>query len=169
MINSHNRPTRGYGWVFYDDNCPRCSRWVHRFTRVLVRKHILTAPLQRGWVQQRLELDANDAFIEMKVLTAGGNVLGGANAMVYLAERIWWARPLAVIAKLPGAMRLLHLLYKKVAANRHNQCICPTNIKVSSRNKVSATQTKQLLTSEPGRTAPVHVSTKNTAHAAMNG
>jgi len=121
MTNSHNRPTHGFGWVFYDEQCPRCSRWASRFTKVLVRKHILTAALQRGWVQQRLDLDANDAFTEMRVITVSGKVMGGAAAMVYLAERIWWAKPLAVISKFPGVMGQLDRLYCYVARNRYCQ------------------------------------------------
>lgn len=119
MTNSHNKPTQGFAWVFYDEHCPRCSRWIRLFTKVLIRRHILTAPLQRGWVQERLNLDADDAFTEMRVLTASGKELGGAEAMVYLAGRIWWAKPLAAIAKLPGVMGQLDRLYGYIARNRY--------------------------------------------------
>jgi len=121
MPNSHNKPTHGFGWVFYDEQCPKCCRWEGRFKKVLLRKHILTAPLQRGWVQQRLDLDANDAFTQMRVLTASGKVLGGASAMVYLAGLIWWAKPLAAIAKLPGMIGQLDRLYGYIARNRYCQ------------------------------------------------
>ena len=118
MPDSHNRPTRGYGWVFYDAQCPMCSGWVGRFTNVLLRRRFLTAPLQRGWVQQRLKLDSNDALSEMRVLSVTGELLGGAAAVVYLAERIWWARPLAVIANLPGVMGMLSRAYRFIARRR---------------------------------------------------
>ncbi len=167
MTNTHNRPTHGYGWVFYDDECPRCSRLVKRFTKVFIHRQILTAPLQRGWVQQILELSPNDAITEMRVLTANDKVLGGATAMVYLAERIWWARPLSVIAKLPGVMRILHYLYKNVAVNRHGKCNCQTNTKVISHEAESATHTTKLPISEPGRAAPIHARTEKQAHTAM--
>ncbi len=126
MPDSHNRPTRGYGWVFYDVQCPMCLGWVNRFTKVLLRRRFLTAPLQRGWVQQRLELDSNDAFTEMRVLTRDGQVLGGAEAVVYLACRIWWARPFAVIANLPGVMGILGRAYQSVARRRRRNCKAPS-------------------------------------------
>ncbi|MCH8822605.1 MAG: DUF393 domain-containing protein [Planctomycetes bacterium] len=143
MTKSHNNPTQGYGWLFYDEHCPRCSRWVGRFKKVLLRKHILTAPLQRGWVQERLELDADDAFTEMRVLTASGKVLGGASAMVYLAERIWFAKPLAAIAKLPGVMGQLDRLYGYIAHHRNCQS---TNCKVA---KPQSKHSTSKLRSEP--------------------
>lgn len=143
MPNSHNKPTHGYGWVFYDEHCPKCCGWEGRFKKVLLRRHILTAPLQRGWVQERLELDANEAFTEMRVLTASGKVLGGAAAMVYLAERIWFAKPLAAVAKLPGVMGQLHRLYRYIAHHRYCQT---TNCKVA---KPQHKQSHSKLRSEP--------------------
>ncbi len=118
MSDSHNRPTRGYGWVFYDAQCPMCSRWMNRFTNVLLRRRFLTAPLQRGWVQQRLKIDSNDALTEMRIMTAQGTVFGGAAAVVYLAGRIWWARPLALIANLPRVMGMLTRAYRLIARRR---------------------------------------------------
>lgn len=151
MTNSHNNPTHGYGWLFYDEQCPRCSRWLGRFTKVLVRKHILTAPLQRGWVQERLELDADDAFTEMRVLTDSDKVLGGAAAMVYLAKRIWWAKPLAAIAKLPGVMGQLDRLYRYIAHHRYCQS---TNCKVAKpQSKQSPSKLRAELRHEADRAA----------------
>ena len=112
-------PTSGYGWVFYDGHCPICGRWVGRFTNTLLRRRFLTAPLQRGWVQERLALDAEALLTEMHVITADGTHLGGANALLFLASRIWWARPLALLAKPPGVMRLLASAYRYIARRRY--------------------------------------------------
>ncbi len=116
---TQGNPTQGFGWVFYDGHCPICSRWVRRFTNALLRRRYLTAPLQRGWVQERLELHSNDALTEMRVITANGERFGGAGALVYLARQIWWARPLALLAKLPGVMRLLNATYRFMAGRRY--------------------------------------------------
>ena len=147
MPDSHNRPTRGYGWVFYDAQCPMCSYWVSRFTNVLLRRRFLTAPLQRGWVQQRLKLDSNDALTEMRVLSANGELLGGAAAVVYLAERIWWAQPLAVIANLPVVMGMLRRAYRFIARRR---CCAVKRGATSKAPRVAAPHTVQV---EPGREA----------------
>ena len=50
---------------------------------------------------------------------AGGRELGGADALVEIARRIWWAWPLFALAQLPGAMLVLRAGYRKFAANRH--------------------------------------------------
>ena len=147
MPDSHNRPTRGYGWVFYDAQCPMCSRWASRFTNVLLRRRFLTAPLQRGWVQQRLKLDSNDALTEMRVLSANGELLGGAAAVVYLADRIWWARPLAMIAKFPGVMGMLSRAYRFIAQRR---CCAVKRGAISQASSVPTPHTVQV---EPGREA----------------
>ncbi len=147
MPDSHNRPTRGYGWVFYDAQCPMCSRWVSRFTNVLLRRRFLTAPLQRGWVQQLLNIDSNDALTEMRIITAQGTVVGGAAAVVYLAGRIWWARPLAVIANLPGARGMLSRAYRFIARRR---CCAVKRGATSAAPSVPTPHTVQV---EPGREA----------------
>ena len=105
--------------MFYDDSCPICSRWVSRFTNALLRRRYLTAPLQRGWVQERLALDADALLTEMHVLRADGKHLGGADALVYLAGRIWWTHPIALLSKLPGVMRLFSSAYRFIAGRRY--------------------------------------------------
>ena len=111
--------TDGLGWVFYDGRCPWCRRLIRRQSHTLIRRCFLAAPLQRGWVQQRLGLPPDELLKEMRVLTAGGRVIGGAEAAVYLARRIWWARPLYAVSRIPGAMRPLGALYRLIARNRY--------------------------------------------------
>ena len=55
----------------------------------------------------------------MVVLTPGGRALQSAEALVYLAKRIRWARPVAAMASLPCGMRLQDRLYAWVARNRY--------------------------------------------------
>lgn len=55
----------------------------------------------------------------MRVLTRDGCVFGGADAVIFLARQVWWMRPLAWIARLPGATAVLRSLYRRVAARRH--------------------------------------------------
>ncbi len=120
MPESHNT-TNDYGWVFYDAHCRLCSGLINRLRGPLVRRGYLAAPLQRGWVQERLGLRPERALDEMRVLTAGGEILGGADAVVHLAKRIWWAWPLAAVAQIPGALPVLRSLYRFVA--RRRRCV----------------------------------------------
>lgn len=117
-VPSGRRATAGYGWIFYDGHCVICSGFAERFRTMLLNRRFLLAPLQRGWVQERLELAADDVLDEMRVLTADGRVYGGASGLVYLTGRIWWAYPLYALSKLPGAMSPLHKLYRWIARHR---------------------------------------------------
>ena len=107
------------GWVFYDGACSLCTRTARLFAGTLLRRNFRLAPLQRGWVQERLGVGLAQALTEMRVVTATGTILGGADALVYVARRIWWARPLDLLARIPGSMPVLRLFYRLVARHRH--------------------------------------------------
>ena len=127
------RPIRG--WVFYDGACSRCTGLAHRFSRVLGARDFSVAPLQAAWVRARLGLLPGEPLTEMKVLTHEGRVLGGAEAAVYLARKIWWASPLWVTAHLPLGMSLLRRAYAWAAANRtclNGACALPVPNKTSA-------------------------------------
>ena len=107
------------GWVFYDADCPFCRAWVGRTHGLLARRGLHFVPLQSDWVKARLGLEDNVSFDEMKLLTAGGKIYGGADALVRLARSIWWAWPVFAFAQIPGVPRILRLIYRHVARNRH--------------------------------------------------
>jgi predicted DCC family thiol-disulfide oxidoreductase YuxK len=70
-------------------------------------------------VQKQLGLKPNEPLVEMKLLVNDKTIYGGAEALVQIARRIWWAWPLFTLAQLPGAMFLLRANYRWVAANRY--------------------------------------------------
>ena len=109
------------GWVLYDGDCPLCRAAVVRFASLLHRHRFQCAPLQTPWVQVQLGLKPGEPLDEMKLLAADGQIFGGAEALVQIARRIWWAWPLFALAQIPGAMILLRAIYRRVAANR--QCL----------------------------------------------
>jgi predicted DCC family thiol-disulfide oxidoreductase YuxK len=74
--------------------------------------------LQDPRVQALLALPPEDLLREMRVATANGKVFGGAEAIVYLARKIWWAWPLYAAAKLPAALRILDVYYRWFADHR---------------------------------------------------
>lgn len=106
-------------WVFYDGECQLCTSAVARFAPMLRRHHFILAPLQVPWTQKRLDLKPAEPLVEMKLLAANGQIYGGAEALVEIARRIWWAWPLFALTQIPGAMILLLGIYSRVAANRH--------------------------------------------------
>lgn len=106
------------GWIFYDDNCGFCRNLALWFENFFAARGFHFEPLQREWVRQRLNLTEEQAREEMRVLTSTGEVFGGADAMILLARQIWWAVPLAWLARLPSVQAMLHRLYRWVAAHR---------------------------------------------------
>lgn len=116
------------GWVLYDGDCPMCVRLAGRFAAILRRHGFGLAPLQSPWVRSRLGSLTSEPPDEMFVLSSSGDVSGGADAVVYLAQRIWWAWPLYALTRLPGVMWLLWHLYRWVARNRTcfgGRCVRP--------------------------------------------
>lgn len=106
-------------WVLYDAACPRCTALARWMRPVLRRRGFLLGPLQSLWVPAATGIQPRELLREMRVLTAHGELYGGADAVVYLARRIAWAWPLWAIAQWPPAMRVLRAMYRWVAAHRY--------------------------------------------------
>lgn len=96
-----------------------CVWFTRRLACTLRRHGFHLATLQTRWVCARLGLAVDKRPSEMLVLMPDGTVVGGADAVILLAEHIWWARPLYLFARLPGMKRVLRPLYRFVARNRH--------------------------------------------------
>jgi predicted DCC family thiol-disulfide oxidoreductase YuxK len=107
------------GWIFYDADCPFCSRWALRTDELLARRGWHLAPLQADWARLRLGLKEGEPLLDMKLLTADGRIFGGADAYVYAARTIWWAWPFFAFAQLPGITPVLNAVYRCIAKNRY--------------------------------------------------
>ncbi|HKP92343.1 MAG TPA: DUF393 domain-containing protein, partial [Chthoniobacterales bacterium] len=110
--------TPRHGWIFYDEDCSLCRDLALRFELVFAKRGFHFEPLQRAWVQERLNLTAEQALEEMRVLTSAGAVFGGADAVIFLARQLWWAAPFASIARFSYIHALLDRIYRWVAAHR---------------------------------------------------
>ena len=117
------RYTPPAGWVVYDGACGVCSRLARRFRGMLERRGFALVPLQAPWMSSRLRfsygIPLENLLDEMRVLTADGRALGGADAVLFLAGRVWWAWPVAALGSLPLLRVLLGRGYRWFAANRH--------------------------------------------------
>lgn len=107
------------GWVLYDHLCPHCCAWARRVEPILSRRGFDLAPLQSPWLSECLDCDLYNTPDEMKVLTRHGRLLGGADALLFLARKIWWAWPFWLFACLPGMRPALRWGYRRMAANRY--------------------------------------------------
>ena len=99
------------GWILYDADCPMCRDMMRRFEKTFTSRGFAFAPLQ-------LELNPGERPTEMRVRTPDGHDFGGADAVLFLAGFVWWARPLRWFAKFPGTQRLLHRIYREIASRR---------------------------------------------------
>lgn len=125
-------------WVLYDADCPRCTATARRFRATLRKCGFLAAPLQSLWVPAVLNLSSAELLTQMRVLTREGQVLGGADAAIHLAQHIWWTWPLYALAQLPGMRRVFHAAYRWVAAHRTctaAACSVPAQVISSARKE----------------------------------
>ena len=123
------------GWIFYDRDCSFCSELALRFENVFAERGFRFEPLQEDWVLRRLNLTREEALEEMRVLSADGAVYGGADAVVFLAGKIWWMAPLTLLARVPTVYRLLDRLYRWVAARRSCRITTATTTPLPARTR----------------------------------
>src|SRR4029077_11809724 len=99
-----------------------------RCERIFRPRGFLFLPLQTNWIMDRLDLEPGAPLGEMRLLTADGRSIGGADAVVFLARQIWWAWPFAALAQSPAMHKLLDRGYRWIAAHRdcdHITCNLP--------------------------------------------
>jgi predicted DCC family thiol-disulfide oxidoreductase YuxK len=106
------------GWLFFDAKCGFCSRIAGWVAPILRRRGLAVASLQDARVGALLGLPKAELMREMRVLLSDGRNFGGADAVVALAREVWWARPVAWMSRIPGAMKLLRAAYRWIAARR---------------------------------------------------
>ena len=107
------------GWFFFDAECGFCTRIARGVAPILRRYGMDIAPLQDPRVAALLGMSRSELFREMRLLMDDGRQYGGADAAVAIAKEIWWARPLAWMARIPGVMTALRALYQWIASRRH--------------------------------------------------
>jgi hypothetical protein len=105
-------------------------RLARRFGPALKRRGYRLNPLQDPWVGPALGLTRAQLMQEMKLLTAGGDVIGGADAMIAILRDFVRLRPLAWVARLPGLHALVVRGYRWFAERRScsiDGCAIPQN------------------------------------------
>jgi|ERR1700691_51755 predicted DCC family thiol-disulfide oxidoreductase YuxK len=107
------------GTVLYDGQCGFCSRWVKRWERTLARRGFQTDSLDAPWVAGKIRVPYEELVTDIRLLTASGQLISGADVYLYVARRIWWAWPFYAIFSLPGFNRLIHAGYRWFARNRY--------------------------------------------------
>jgi predicted DCC family thiol-disulfide oxidoreductase YuxK len=106
------------GWILYDGQCRYCLAAARQFERLFARRGFYFLPLQTPWVKKRLGLQPDAPLKEMRVLTRDNKDLGGADAVIFLAGKIWWTWPLSILGRLPFLHGLIDRGYRWIAAHR---------------------------------------------------
>jgi len=107
------------GWVFFDGECSVCIGFARRFARLLDRYGFGLAPLQSPRIRALLDLPEEELLREMRLLAPDGSVIGGADALLYIAAGIWWAWPLVALSRIDWVHRQLRRGYAWFAARRN--------------------------------------------------
>jgi len=113
-----------YTWVLYDASCPFCTAGAYAFKNTLEKQNCKIKPLQNQTVMKILDVKEGQDFPEMKVIGDDSKLYGGANAIIYVCKKIWWASPLWALAHMPFARTIFDYIYKLIAKRRHCHAIC---------------------------------------------
>jgi predicted DCC family thiol-disulfide oxidoreductase YuxK len=105
-------------WVFYDSECPMCSNLTHNAKKLTAGQGLGFASLHSDWVKEKIK-DVKEPLKEMLILKPDGNIIGGADAMVHLARKIWFTRPIYWIYQIPGMKFVYKPVYAFIAKNRY--------------------------------------------------
>jgi len=111
-----DEPARG--WLFYDQSCVSCTRWVRAMTPALSRRGYGIAALQSPGASERLGVSPGELLHEMRVIAPDGRVFGGADACIFIAGLFWWLWPLNRAARFSWVRRILHVMYRFIADRR---------------------------------------------------
>jgi predicted DCC family thiol-disulfide oxidoreductase YuxK len=109
-ISGSSPPSPGpEGWVLYDGSCGICRHWIQSRENLLRRHGFAIAPLQAGWVAERLHLQEDNLLQDVRLLLADGRQIQGPDVYRYLMKRVLWRYPLHSIGPtgvlLPIAIR----------------------------------------------------------------
>jgi len=129
------------GWVLYDDSRGFCRRWIPFWESTLRKRGLAIAPLQAGWVVQRLQVPKEDLLFDLRLLLADGTQVRGADVYRYAMRRIWWAYPLYLLSSAPLLGKVFDRSYRIFENNRYHfsrACRLSGNIGSSTHFNVEA-------------------------------
>lgn len=112
-------PTTSSGTLFYDGACSLCQRWVKRLGFIARQGGFGVVPFQSAMARRYLGLAEGELPSEMKLRLADGQLLGGVDAFIAMAEAAGWTAPYGWFLRLPGVNPVAWRIYRWIAANRY--------------------------------------------------
>ncbi|HTL27927.1 MAG TPA: DCC1-like thiol-disulfide oxidoreductase family protein [Tepidisphaeraceae bacterium] len=107
------------GIVFFDGACGACTAGANRFEVFLGKRGFRFIPLQAPEAEALTHLPPDELRREMKLRLADGHILGGFDALLYLARSVPWIRPFSWLATIPPIRSYLARFYDRAARNRY--------------------------------------------------
>jgi predicted DCC family thiol-disulfide oxidoreductase YuxK len=106
--------------LIYDGLCRFCTAGAHRFVRWMGRVDVELLDFQRPGALDRFPgLTHDDCIRAMQLVTPGGRVFRGAEAVARALATRRFVGAAAYAYYVPGLRQLLDWLYARVAANRY--------------------------------------------------
>jgi len=107
------------GWILYDGGCGFCFHWVQFWKKVVEARGFAIKDLQSASAEGILQVPQENLLDDIRVLTRSGKLESGADAYLYVAQRIWWAWPFYAIFSLPVFNSMLWWGYRWFNRNRY--------------------------------------------------
>ncbi|MBI1785744.1 DUF393 domain-containing protein [Candidatus Sumerlaeota bacterium] len=107
------------GRLFYDDQCPMCVDLALRAKAKLTNPGIALVPINAPETNDLIPVSREELMGEMKLMTERGEIIGGADALVYLAPNLRWGWPIRAMARIPGGLSMMRASYRLIARNRY--------------------------------------------------
>jgi predicted DCC family thiol-disulfide oxidoreductase YuxK len=115
-----NEPkTEPAGWILYDESCGFCCRWVPFWAKTLQKRGFEIAPLQAGWVREKLQLEEKYLVQDLRLLLANSDQFQGADTYRFAMKRIWGVYPVYLFSIAPLGRDIFNWSYRKFAMHRH--------------------------------------------------
>jgi predicted DCC family thiol-disulfide oxidoreductase YuxK len=121
------------GWLFFDAECSFCTGIASWLAGPMRRHGMAIAPLQDPRVAELLGLSPEELLRSIRFVLSDGSQYVGATAVLAVARKIWWARPLVWLAKVPGMMSAMQAGYQWVALHRKCHAADCSMAQVTSR------------------------------------
>lgn len=110
MTDRKGRHARG--WLFFDAECKFCTRIARCLAPPMARKRLAVAPLQDPRVAALLGLPPHELLRAIRFVVGDGTHYAGADALLAVAQELWWAKPLVWLANIPGMLSAMRAGYR---------------------------------------------------------
>lgn len=86
---------------------------------LLGRANVNFVPLQKDWARKLFGLTQENLLEEIKLLTVDRSKLGGADAVLHLAGKVFWSKRIITILKLRWVRTRVYKIYSWVARRKY--------------------------------------------------